>query len=295
MHRIGFAVSGIKHYENDFYKNNPSSFASFSVTGEECECRCAHCNAGLLQSMADVNTAEKFIVQVDKAACAGCTGILVSGGSGPSGAVPLLPIIDGIAYAKNRGLRVIAHTGLLDQKTADALKSVHVDQILLDVIGSEKTIRSVYGINKTPDDFLASMRCCNDAGLEMAPHLVIGLDFGKIEGEYNAIDLIRRFKAKNLVLVVLVPKRGTKMVNNAPPPLLEVLDVFRYASETLTNCSISLGCARPHGYSAVLEKAAVDLGFASIAYPHGETIRYARDLSLEPFFFEECCSLVGRY
>ena len=295
MHRIGFAVSGIKHYENDFYQNNPYSFAAFSVTGAQCECRCAHCNAGLLQSMADVNTTEKFIAHVDKAAGAGCTGILVSGGSGPDGAVPLLSHIDGIAYAKKRGLRVIVHTGLLDQETANALKSVHVDQILLDVIGSEKTIRSVYGIEKTPDDYLASMRCCKDAGLEMAPHLVIGLDFGIIEGEYNAVDLIHRAGAENLVLVVLVPKRGTKMAGILPPSLPEILDVFRYASETLTYCSISLGCARPHSYSAALEKAAVDLGFASIAYPHGETIHYAKENGLEPFFFEECCSLVGRY
>ena len=43
-------------------------------------------------------------------------------------------------------------SGLLDQNTAYVLKSANVDQIILDLIGSAKTIRSVYGIEKTPED-----------------------------------------------------------------------------------------------------------------------------------------------
>ena len=288
---IAFAVSGIKHYENDYYKNSPSSFAAFSVTGKKCECRCAHCDAGLLQSMADTDTPEKFISQVDKAAGSGCTGILVSGGSGPGGSVPLLPFVDGISYAKRKGLKVLVHSGLLDLKTAAALKSANVDQVLLDVIGSEKTIRSVYGIDRTPEDFLNSMLYCRNAGLEIAPHIVIGLDYGKIEGEYKAIDLVCRAEAENLVLVVLVPKRGTKMADIPPPPLNEVIDVLYYAVDNSITANIMLGCARPHVYSETLEKAAVDLGFSAIAYPHEKTVKYAKEQGLKVYFFEKCCSL----
>ena len=295
MRSIGFAVSGIKHYENAYYKNSPSSFVSFSVTGAKCECRCAHCDGGLLRSMLDAASKEKFISHVDKAAGAGCTGILVSGGSGPDGSVPLLPHLEGIGYAKKKGLKVLVHSGPLDRNTANALKSVNVDKVLLDVIGSEKTIRSVYGIDRTPEDYFNSMLYCKNAGLEIAPHLVIGLDYGKIEGEYKAIDLICRAEAENLVLVVLVPKRGTKMADIQPPPLAEVMDVFRYASDRMKNRRISLGCARPHVYSKALEKAALDLGFDAVAYPHEETICYAKELGLETVFFEECCSLAASY
>ena len=291
MRKIGFAVSGIKHYENEYYKNSRSSFTALSVTGTRCECRCAHCNAALLRSMADVSTIGKFISCVDKAA--GCGGILVSGGSGSDGSVPLLDHAEGIRYAKKKGLKVLVHTGLLDHNTTQLLKSLDVDQILLDVIGSVNAIRSVYGINKTPDDYFNSMLNCKTAGLDMAPHLVIGLDFGKIEGEYKAIDMISKAGAENIVLVVLIPKRGTKMEGLPPPPLQEVIDVFRYASEKLANCSISLGCARPWQYSGILEKAAIQLGFSAIAYPREETIRYAKELGLETFFFEACCSLAG--
>ena len=293
MRSIGFAVSGIKHYENSYYKNRSSSFAALSVTGIRCECRCAHCDASLLHSMADADTNEKIISLADKLADSGCTGILISGGSGPDGSVPLMSVAEGIGYAKRRGLKVLVHSGLVDQNTAYALKSADVDQVLPDVIGSEKTIRSVYGINKTPEDYFNSMLCCKNAGLKIAPHLVIGLDFGKIEGEYRAIDLVSQVEAENLVLVVLVPKRGTKMADTVPPPLAEVTDVFRYASDVLKKCRITLGCSRPRVYSEELEKAAVDLGFASIAYPHEETIRYAEMLGYKTVFFEECCSIAG--
>ena len=45
---IGFSVPGIKHYENDYHQNNPSSFAAFSVTGNKCSLHCSHCNGILL-------------------------------------------------------------------------------------------------------------------------------------------------------------------------------------------------------------------------------------------------------
>ena len=247
----------------------------------------------LLKSMVDAGTPEKFISCVDKAVSAGCLGILVSGGSDIAGAVPLLPFIDGIAYAKKRGLKVVVHTGLADEETARALKAANIDQALLDVIGSENTIRNVYGIDRTPEDFAKSMFYCREAGLEMAPHLVVGLDFGRIDGEYEAVDMVSRAKAKNFVLVVFTPKRGTEMQNTPPPPFDEVAKVFQYAVDTLKDTHITLGCARPFSYTDELEKLAVDLNFDGIAYPHEKTIQYIRKTGRGMFFFEECCSLVN--
>jgi len=289
--KINFSVSGVKHYENEYYKNSSSSFAALSVTGGSCCLGCAHCNGTILQSMHDVSGMEKFISRIDKLSDSGCTGVLVSGGSDLNGAVPLLPYIDGIARAKQRGLKVVVHTGLVDRETAYTLKSANVDQVLLDLIGSDKTIQDVYGIQKKTEDFLKSMGYCKDAGLCLAPHLVIGLDFGRIEGEYHAIDMARNAGVENFVLVVLSPKRGTKMQNVLPPPLDNVLKVFSYAANTLGDTNISLGCARPFEYSIDLEKAAIDLGFSAIAYPHGETIEYAKQLGVSFSFLEECCCL----
>ena len=290
---IGFSVSGMKHYEIDGYRNSPCSFAALSLTGGQCGCQCAHCGGSLLQGMADASTPEKLAACIDKAAGMGCTGVLVSGGSGLDGAVPVLPAMEGIAYAKSKGLKVLVHTGLADKATAAALKKANVDQALCDVIGSAKTIKGVYGLDKSPEDFYASMLCCVEAGIETAPHLVVGLDFGRIEGEYRAIDMVRRAGAKRFVLVVLAPRRGTQMAGVRPPLPEDVVKVFRYAADTLPGVQIALGCARPSIHAADLEKAAVDLGFGAIAYPRQSTVDYARGIGLAPYFFEECCSLVG--
>ena len=291
--RIGFAVSGMKHYENRFYRNRPRSFAALSVTGSGCGRGCPHCGGLLLRSMEDAGAAGAFRARVDKAAEAGCSGILVSGGSGADGAVPVLPAIRGIAYAKEKGLKVLVHTGLAGPETAFALKEAGADQVLPDLIGSDSAIRGVYGLEKSPEDYRASLLACLDAGLAVAPHIVIGLDFGRIEGEYKAVDMAAEAGAERLILVVLTPQRGTAMEGVTPPPLADVIRVIRYAADALGGARVALGCARPPACAAALEIAAVDLGFHAIAYPHAETIRYAIGRGLEPVFFEECCSLAG--
>ena len=289
--RIGFAVSGIKHYENEYYRNRPCSFAALSVTGRRCERCCPHCGGLLLHDMLDAGTTEAFRCCVDKAAEAGCAGLLVSGGSDESGEVPVLLFAGEVAYAKNKGLKAVVHTGLTSRETAMALREAGADQILPDVIGSESTIRDVYGLKKRPEDYYASLLACKEAGIPSAPHIVIGLDYGRIDGEYRAVDLARAAGAEKLILVVLTPRRGTAMQGLPPPPLSETLQVMAYAADAFGGDRIALGCARPPVYSAALEKAAVDLGFRAIAYPRAETIRYASGLGLEPIFIEECCSL----
>ena len=290
--KIGFSVSGIKHYDTEVYKNDPRSFSALSLTGKNCGQGCAHCNGILLHNMIDAKSPVDFITHIDRLAVAGCTGILVSGGCDDNGSVPLAPHIEGISYAKQRGFKVVVHTGLLEKETAVALKSANADQILMDVIGSEKTIRNVYGLNKTPEDFLDSLLIAKETGLDIAPHLVVGLDFGVIDGEYAAINMVKQAAARSFVLVVLTPKRGTKMQDTPPPPLPDVIDVFKYAADTLKGTRITLGCARPSSYTSELEKTAVDLMFAAISYPKPETVRYAWEQGFETYFFEQCCSLV---
>jgi len=288
---IGFAVSGIKHYDTEVYRNSADSFAALSVTGVVCKQGCPHCGGLLLHSMYDAEKPGDFINRVDKLAEAGCSGILVSGGC-DGGAVPLMRYSDGIAHARRRYLKVVVHTGLLDKETAAALKSANVDRILMDVIGSKKTISKVYGIDKTPEDFFESLLIGKDAGLDISPHLVVGLDFGVTDGEYAAIEMVRRAGVQSFVLVVLTPKRGTKMQGVLPPPLPDVIKVFEYAAGTLDDVNIMLGCSRPSSYTAELEKTAVDLAFAAISYPRVETVRYAQEQGYNTCFFELCCCLV---
>ena len=292
--RIWFPAPGSKHYESRSFKNCPYSFANVSITGNACACRCEHCDARLLQTMLPAETPEKMCGIVDRLIERGCHGILVSGGADSCGEVPLGSFTQAIKYARERGLIVLAHSGLLQRETALKLKDCGVDQVLMDVIGHEQTIRDVYHLEHSPDDYLRSMMICREAGLDFAPHVIIGLHFGQILGEYIALRMIQEAQPKTLVLVILTPTAGTGMSAVSPPQLSEVEEVFSAARVWNPNIFLSLGCAKPPGeYKSQVEKLAIDCGFNGIAFPSDVAIEHACRRGLFPVFTEQCCSLAG--
>ncbi|MEN6637568.1 MAG: radical SAM protein, partial [Smithella sp.] len=207
--RIWFSAPGSKHYESRSFKNQAGSFANISITGKSCALGCAHCNARLLQSMLPAEIPEKLRGAVDHLIDRGCRGILVSGGADSRGEVPLRDFMLAIESACKRGLKVLVHTGLLQKETAKGLKDCGVNQILMDIIGHEQTIHDVYHLDRTPDDYLRSMMICQEAGLDFAPHVVIGLHYGRILGEYEALKMIHQAHPKIIVMVILAPMSGT--------------------------------------------------------------------------------------
>lgn len=293
--RIWFSAPGSKHYESRSFRNTPHSFANVSITGNACACRCEHCNAGLLQTMLPARTPEKLRGLVDFLIERGCHGILVSGGADRQGLVPLDGFTKAIDYARKRGLKVLVHTGLLGKDTAMRLKDCGVTQVMMDVIGHEQTVREVCHLERTPEDYLQSMMICREAGLDFAPHVVVGLHFGRILGEYNALKMIREAQPKTLVLVILVPTAGTGMSAVSPVPLSDAEEVFVAARTLNPDVFLSLGCAKPPGgYKREVEKSAIECGVNGIAFPGDEAIEYACRRGLIPVFTEECCSLAGR-
>lgn len=291
---IWFSAPGAKHYQNRYFANNRYSFVNLSVTGRKCACRCAHCNGKLLETMMPTPTPQEMRRTVDHLVKKGCRGILVSGGADINGEVPLIPFVEAMKYAGERGLRVLVHTGLVQRETAIGLKEAGVDQVLLDVIGDESTIREVYHLNRKPQDYLDSMLACREIGLNIAPHVVIGLHFGRILGEMHALEMIRQADPQALVLVIMSPMGGTLMAEVEPPPVWDVVQVIGTARICNPNVPLTLGCARPPGkYRQDIERLAVDCGVNAIAYPDEATVAYAEGKGLKGFFSEECCSLLG--
>jgi len=293
--RIWLPTPGSKHFESRNFKNNPHSFANLSVTGNTCACRCEHCGTRLLQTMLPAETPEKMCGLVDRLIERGCRGILVSGGADRRGEVPLGDFTGAIRYAHKKGLKVLVHSGLIQKETALLLKDCGVDQVLMDVIGHEQTIHDVYHLDHSPDDYLRSMMICREASLDFAPHMVIGLHFGQILGEYKALQMIQEAQPKTLILVILTPTAGTGMCMISPPDLSEVEKVLVDARVWNPDIFLSLGCARPPGeYKRRVEKLAIDCGFNGIAFPSDAAIDHACDRGLIPVFTEQCCSLAVR-
>lgn len=291
---ICFSVPGAKKYDNAYYTNRPHAFVNLSVTGNTCSCNCKHCNGLLLKTMLSTHTPREMRLTLEDLMEKGCKGILISGGANRRGEVPLEPFLKEIAFAKSLGLRVLVHTGLVRPEMAFRLKAAGVDQVLLDIIGYEETIRDVYHLERKPVDYLKAMLSCRQAGLDIAPHVVIGLHYGRILGEFVALDMIKEAGAQTLVLVILNPMRGTAMAGVQPPTIEEVGFVLAKARLDNPDIPITLGCARPPGfYKREVERLAVDCGVNALAYPDQITVDYARDRGLEPVFTEECCSLAG--
>ncbi len=292
---IYFSAPGAKHYENAYYSNHRNTFVNLSVTGANCACRCDHCDGRLLQTMIGTPSPAEMRLVIDNLLIKGCRGILVSGGATSHGEVPLLPFVEVMAYAKLKGLKVLVHSGLIKQETAAALKNAGVDQVLMDVIGDQNTINQVYHLKQEPDNYLRSMIICREAGLNIAPHVIIGLHYGQICGELKALQMIQQANPETIVLAVITPACGTAMADVCPPPIEEVVAVIATARILNPNTPLTLGCARPPGdYKRQLEIRAVDCGVNGIAYPDEATVVYANNKGLKTVFSDACCSLIGQ-
>ncbi len=229
----------------------------------------------------------------DRLQARGGRGLLISGGSLADGTVPLHDFLEAIAELKNRGFSIAVHTGLVDERLARGLAVAGIDIAMIDIIGDDGTIRDVYHLDATAADFENSLRLLCESGVKTAPHVVIGLNFGKIKGEAAALDMISRHAVASLVLVVLTSQPGTPMQDIAPPSPEEVGELFLKARLQFPELPILLGCARPYGEHKLRTDAlALKSGLNGIAYPAEGIVELASDLGLEPGFSEQCCALI---
>lgn len=292
---IKFFAPGLKHYSiPEFEQKNPLAFLPISLTGSACALDCDHCNKKILEPMIPLNRKEGLFSMCQKMAAKGTESVLISGGSSRSGEVPFMKHLDDIKRIKAElGLRIIMHTGLVTEEAmAAALKEADVDGVAIDIIGANETIREVYHLhNTTVEDYDRSLELLSAYGLSLRPHIILGLHYGRFLGEYHALDLIAKYPAHALILVILTPLHDTKMQGIAPPDKDEVANFFAKARLKLPDTNIMLGCARPLGdYKKVVDKAAVDAGLNGIAYPAEGIVAHSEGMGLKPLFFENSCS-----
>ena len=294
MNNIAFYAPGVRRYDNGLYQNSANSFVNISITGAECQCRCEHCQGQLLTSMLSATEPERLVELAADLRKRGCRGVLISGGACRDGSVPLLRFAGALKELAGMGLAVVVHPGLLTDELATVLAQAAVTLVALDLIGDSATIREVYHLTRTPADYQNSLRSARLAGLKASPHIVIGLHYGEIRGEYEALKMVAAEGAESLVLVLLNPLRSTPMRDVVPPPAASVARLFKTARELLPNIPIALGCARPSGlYARTVERLAVDAGFNAIAYPARETVDYVQSLGYTVSYQETCCGILA--
>nr|MDO8099068.1 radical SAM protein [Candidatus Njordarchaeota archaeon] len=291
-----YAPSIIKYEVSSFKQSGNSIFLPISITGGSCALGCNHCNASILRSMVPATSPQRLIEVCIEIASKGGKGCLISGGATSNGSVPLARFIDAISYVKKQlKLTVVVHTGLANEETSKQLAQANIDAALIDVIGNRNTIKEVYHLDASPQDYERSMRYLSNAGIPLIPHVLVGLHYGKISGEQKALTMIARCNPSALVFVVLMPLEGTPMATVEPPPVTSTVEVIAKARLLMPFTPMMLGCARPRGkHKAELDTLSIKAGINGIAYPSEEAIELAKQLGLELSFAEECCALLSR-
>ncbi len=291
---IHFYAPSFMYYKTSYYRSSHHIFPTVSVTGTTCAFNCKHCGGKVLETMQPAETPNKLLALAIKLKQRGASGFLVSGGCLPDGSVPLkhfLPVIQKVK--RELGLTVFVHTGVIDQDTAVLLKKAGVDAVLIDVIGSDETIRKLGDMNLTVRDFAASLAALQDVGLKFVPHVIVGLDDGKLKGELKALRLISLTEPSALVVIAFMPLRGTAMEKVKPPQPVEIAKVVAAARLMFPKTPLALGCVRPKGeHRAQTDILALKAGVDAIAFPSEEAVKYAEACGCKFGFSSYCCARI---
>lgn len=291
---IHFYGPSFMHYKTSYYSSKLTQFPTLSLTGTACALNCKHCEGKVLQTMQPADTPEKLITIAEKLKKQGALGFLLSGGCMPDGSIPLTGFIPAIERIKQElGLTVFVHTGIIRLEVAESLKKAGVDAALIDIIGSDETIKQIGNLNVTVKDYANSLSALQQAGLNLVPHVIVGLHDGKLKGELDALKLIAAVKPSAIVIIAFMPIHGTSMEEVKPPQPADIAKVTAAARVMFPRTPLALGCVRPKGkHRAETDILALKAGADAIAFPNEEAVRYAEAQKIDFSFSSYCCAQI---
>jgi hypothetical protein len=292
--KIRFYAPSFVYYKSKYFRSPPNAFPSISITGSSCALKCKHCNGKVLDTMISARTPKELFDVCAKLKNSGAVGCLVSGGCLPDGSVPIDNFVDTIAQIKKKlGLTVIVHTGVVDFSTAKRLKAAGVDAALIDIIGSDETIREVYHLDVSVEDYERSLSAFHQVGIPFVPHVLVGLHYGELKGELEALKIISRYSPSAVIIIAFMPIRGTPMEKVIPPEPEEIVRILLSTRLLMRETPLVLGCMRPKGKHRInTDMLAVRAGVDAIAFPVKEAIQLAESMKLETSFSPLCCSQI---
>lgn len=259
------------------------TFPSISITGNDCYFCCAHCNHKYLRSMMHINQEDLYDKAIELKN-KGAKGILVSGGLDKSGRVP----IDYLILKKikqDTNLIINLHSGFITRKDAKEIKKSQIDSVSIDFVGSNDTIKNILKIPFKVTDYENTLSFLIEEGVNVIPHICVGLDRGRILGEYDAINIIKKYPIESLTLLVLI-KSELQKIYDFNYDLESIKDFFIYVRKSFPSAKLSLGCMRPR----IKELDETALLFDNIVNPTKNMIRLIRNEN-NIIVKEICCSL----
>jgi lipoyl synthase len=289
---LRFYSPSFTFYKNKYYHSSTVDFPTISVTGNLCALNCKHCGGKVLETMHPALTPQDLMDLGIKLKQNGAKGVLVSGGCLPDGSVPLDAFAQVLGrFKRELDLTVFVHTGIVKPKTAVALKVAGVDAALIDVIGSAETIEKIYNLKITLQDYIDSLNLLQKAKLNVVPHVIVGLNAGKLDGELRALQMVQQIKPSALVIIAFMPIHATLMAKAPPPEPIDIAKVSAVARQMFPETPLILGCMRPKGKNrGETDVYALKAGVDAIAFPSDVAIEYANNRGYKTVFSSYCCA-----
>ncbi len=292
---IRFSTPTFKEFESSELSGcGKNSFPAFSITAGGCALNCDHCQKKILEPMIPATKPEILDRKVrDLIMLQDLQGFLLSGGSNKRNEIKYeryFPVVEKLKHDFPH-LKIAIHTALTDEAAAKRMEAAGVDTAMMDVIGAQETIEQVYKLDRPVADFEATLAALCSTSMDISPHIVIGLHYGKLLGEANALDICSRYDIKALVLVVIMPfyaKPGTFTV----PTTSDVGKIFLEARTRLPDKQVLLGCARPPGmHKRITDAYAVMAGLDGIAFPADGALAACKTIGRKHYQEHACCSI----
>jgi len=268
------------------------SFPAISVTGARCALNCRHCAGKYLNGMIPATSPDALLAVAEALAERGANGFLLSGGNDPCGKVPLSGYIDAIREIKaTTDLSINAHIGVASTEEISRLVDSGVDSFSVDVYGSDETIQDVLGLGIKADEYFRVVDDLMKAGARnVAPHICVGIHAGQLKGEFSALDRLARLQPAKLVLISLIPTKGTAYEAVAPPSDDAMVSVARRARELLPGAKLLLGCMRTK-LARQDEVEMIDAGIDGIVLPASSTVERLTGKGYQVKKRSVCCSM----
>lgn len=248
----------------------------------------------MLNTMYPATTPQRLVTLCRELKEKGAVGCLISGGCSPDGSVPLNRFVDAVGQIKRElGLTIVVHTGVVGKEAAQKLKKAEVDAALIDIIGSDETLREIYHLDAKVADYEQSLANLASVGIPFVPHVLVGLHYGQLKGELQALRMISEYKPSAAIVISFMPIRGTIMENVTPPKPTDIGKVILTARLMMPKTPLVLGCMRPKGkHKNETDKLAVEAGVNAIAFPSEEAIKLAIQMGYDVSFSSFCCSQI---
>ncbi len=293
---INFYTPTFKSYQSSEISDcGKSAWPAVSITGGDCKLQCDHCKAKILEPMIPARSPEDLWRVVNEVIEQGGQGMLLTGGSNHRNEVQYGPYWSTIRRIKDEfpDFKIASHTALMDEDTAVCMEQSGIDAAMMDVIGAQDTITQVYHLRRTVEDFEATLDVLvNKTSMKVVPHIVVGLHYGHLLGEWNALEMLQRHVPDAVVLVVVMPFYAPESRPFVTPDSSEVGRFFMDARLALPDTPLLLGCARPPGkHKFQIDSYAVMAGLSGMAHPSDGMVELAARLERRVRVTPACCSI----